>query len=144
MQKHRHMACKYQLNVTFIRHWINPCVWCPQSHPATHGHICKHTLNLCLSNIQFWVSISILSSEVHFWMHYANHIEFYINVCVGVREMHLIDIDIFNQCWSVEVALLWAVDSNGTDCNRWYINPTNHSFRSAITTMFSQDLLQID
>ncbi len=71
MQKQQHMACKYQLNVTFIRQWINLCVWCPQSQPATHAHICKHTLNLCLSNIQFWVSISILPPEVHFWMHYA-------------------------------------------------------------------------
>lgn len=71
MQKQRHMACKYQLNVTFIRQWLNPCVWCPQSQPATHAHICKHTLNLCLSNIQFWVSISILPPEVHLWMHCA-------------------------------------------------------------------------
>lgn len=66
MQKQRHMACKYQLNVTFIRQWINPCVLCPQK-PASYT--CTHLQTL--SNIQFWVSISILPPEVHLWMHYA-------------------------------------------------------------------------
>ncbi len=46
----------------------------------------------------------------------CNHIEFYINVCVGVCELHLIDIDIFNQHRSVEVLLLWDVDS------KWHCN----------------------